>query len=239
MATSPAVCPHCARVHALVVEELPESLYCEGCNIMLVPRAHGAAVMLVELKAGPPPEKPEVEDLLARAAKERRPDRAHKLMVQALALDPNSFAANRTLLYHGKLYEVVKRPGDYSLIKCFLLNIFEDPQRYTPEALDERVKELFADPQLARTADLSGDGADFLREYLRHLAREYMTVFVRGRNSVGRGVFGFSRSADSVRERCGQIVAIMESNVRAEPRLTAEQRELLSEALTYALDATT
>jgi hypothetical protein len=205
---------------------------------MLAPRAHGAAVILEEIKAGPLPEKPEVEGLLERAAKERKPDRAHALIVQALALDPNSFAANRASLYHGRLYEVLKRPGEYSLIKCFLLNIFESPESYTPEKLDGRVEELFADPQLMRTAALSGDEDAFLREYLRHLAREYMTIFVRGRNTVSRAVFGFSRSADSVRERCGQIVASMESNVRTEPRLTAEQRELLCEALTYGLDAT-
>ncbi|MCL2544438.1 MAG: hypothetical protein FWE77_00815 [Clostridia bacterium] len=231
MATSPAVCPLCARVHEIDLQELPESLCCESCGAMLVPRAHGAAVMLVELKAGPPPEKPEVEALLERAANERKPYRAHPLILQALEMAPDSFAANRALLYHGRLYEAIKRPGDYSLIKCFLMNIFEDPKSYTAEEMDGRVKELFYDPQLARTAALSGDEAAFLREYLRHLAREYITLFVRGRSSVSRSAFGFGRSADSVRQRCGQIVDLMQHNLRAEPRLTEEQRELISEAL--------
>jgi len=242
MPASPAVCPLCARVHALDPRALPESLRCEGCGAALKPRAHGAAVMLEttedEKKADPPAEKPEVEALLARAAQERKPDRAHACIVQALEADPDSFAANRALLYHGKLYEVVRRPGDFSLVKCYLLHVFEEPERYTPSQRDERVEELFRDPQLARTAALSGDEAAFLREYVRRLAREYVSIFIRGRSSIGRGAFGFPRSADVVRQRCAEVVATMEHNLRDEPRLTAEQCELLSEALRHGLTAT-
>ncbi|MCL2810473.1 MAG: hypothetical protein FWD25_01095 [Clostridia bacterium] len=238
MSTSPAVCPLCAQVHALNPQELPESLPCEGCGVTLQPRAHGAAVLLEPQKAGPPTEKPEVEALLAQADQERKPNRAYAHIQKALEIDPNSFAANRALLYHGRLHEAIKRPGDYSVIKCYLLNVFEDPASYTAQKLDERIKELFFDPLLARTATLSGDEAGFLPTYLRHLAREYMRVFVRGRNTVSRGAFGFSRSADTVRQRCEQIVAHMVRNVSAEPRLTEEQRELVSEALAYGLDAT-
>ena len=237
MSTSPAVCPLCARVHELNQQELPETLRCEGCGAALKPRAHGAAVMLEEEKAGPPPERPEVEALLDRAAKERKPVRAYGHIQQALQLDPVSFVANRALLYHGRLHETAKRPGDYSLIKCFLFHLFEEPENYTAEEFEARVQELFHDPQLVRTGALSGDEAAFLREYLRHLAGEYMRVFVRGRSSVGRAAFGFQRSDDSARQRCGQIAAIMERNLRAEPRLDEAQRELLSEALAHGLGA--
>jgi len=218
-------------------QELPASLRCEGCGAALKPRAHGAAVLLEQEAAGPPSEKPEVEALLARAAQERKPDRAHARIQEALAIHPDSFAANRALLYHGRLYEIVKRPLDYMLIKCYLYNIFDNPVGYTSSQLDERVKELFFDPQLARTAALSGDEAGFLRAYLRRLAKEYMTVFVRGSSAVSRTAFGFSRSAATVRKHCEEIVEKMERNLRAEPRLTEEQRELLSEALAYGLDA--
>jgi len=228
----------CAQVHALNPRELPESLPCEGCGVALQPYAHGAAVLLEPQKSGPPGEKPEVEALLAQADQERKPNRAYVHIQKALEIDPNSFAANRALLYHGRLHEAMKRPGDFSVIKCYLFHVFEDPRGYKPEKLDERIKELFDDPLLVRTAILSGDEAGFLGIYLRHLAREYMRVFVRGRSSVSRGAFGFSRSADTVRERCEEIVAHMERNLRAEPRLTEEQRELLSDALAYGLDAT-
>jgi hypothetical protein len=218
-------------------QELPASLRCEGCGAALKPRAHGAAVLLEQEAAGPPSEKPEVEALLARAAQERKPARAHARIQEALAIHPDSFAANRALLYHGRLYEIVKRPLDYMLIKCYLYNIFDNPVGYTSSQLDERVKELFFDPQLVRTAALSGDEAAFLPQYVRNLAGEYLRIFVRGRSSVGRMAFGLSRSDDSVRQRCGRIVAIMERNLRAEPRLTEAQRELLSEALALGLDA--
>jgi len=194
-------------------------------------------VLLEEQKAGPPNEKPEVEALLARAGQERKPNRAHAHIQEALAIDPNSFAANRALLYHGRLFEIAKRPGDYMLIKCYLLNVFEEPGKYTAEKLDERINELFFDPQLERTSALSGDGPEFLRTYLRRLAQEYMRIFVRGRSDVSRTAFGFSRSEDFVQRRCEEIGAVMAQNMQAEPRLTEEQRGLLSEALAYGLDA--
>ena len=238
MATSPAVCPLCARVHALDLQALPESLACEGCGAALTPSSHGMAVVLApqeEKKAGPPPEKPGVEALLERAARESKPDRAHALIRQALDADPDSFAANRALLYHGKWHEVLQHPGDFSRIKCHLLHMFEEPERYTAEQRDARVEELFHDPLLARTQALSGDGDAFLREYLNHLASEYLRIFVRGRNSVSHGMFGFGRSADSIHARCAEILAGMERNLRAEPRLTDAQRDLLCEALRTGL----
>jgi len=241
MTRLPAVCPVCARVHELDPRTLPESLSCGGCGATLRPCAHGAAVVLEAQRegnqAGLSPENPEVEDLLARAEKERKPDRAYAHILLALETDPDSFAANRALLYHGKLHEAVRRPGDYSVIKSYLLHMFEEPESYTPEQREARLEELFCDPQLMRTAALSGDGSTFLREYIQRLANEYMTIFVRGRSSVSRGVFGFSRSSDSVRERCAEIVAVMERNIQAEPGITAEQCGLLSEALTKGLGA--
>jgi len=231
MTNLPAVCPLCARVNELDPQKLPESLCCEGCGAMLTPSVHGLAVILTEKKAGPPPEKPEVEELLKRAAREQKPDRAYALISQALEADPESFAAHRALLYHGKLYKVVRHPGDYSLIKCYLMHMFEEPKQYTVAQRDAQIKELFHDPLLARTCALSGDEDAFLREYLGHLAGEYLRIFVRGRNTVGQGIFGFARSAETVRVRCAEIATGMERNVRTEERLTEEQRELLCEAL--------
>ena len=156
MAMSPAVCPLCARVHELNPQAMPEALCCEGCGAALKPRAHGAAVLLEEETVGPPPELPEVKALLERVAKERRPDRKYALIQQALQADPVSFAANRALLYHGRLHEVIKRPGDYSLIKCYLLHIFEEPEAYTAARLDERMQELFFEETYAFLSERYG-----------------------------------------------------------------------------------
>ena len=233
MPVLPAVCPLCAAVLKVDPDNLPEGLCCE-CGGLLTPRAHGAAVLL---EPGEAPEPPEVLEHLARAKRERKPDRARAHILKALEAGPDSFAANRALLYHGRLYEAVRRPGDFALIKSYLLHMFEEPDRYTAAQKDERMEELFRDPQLKRTAALSGDKAAFLREYLNHLACEYMTIFVRGRSSVSRGIFGFGRSADSVRDQCALIVSAMERNLRAEPRLAEDQRELLIEALKHGLAA--
>lgn len=238
MPTSPAVCPLCAQVRELNPHALPAELTCEGCGETLEPEAHGMAVVLRRARPGSERERPEVTALLKSAEAERKPDRAHALILRALDADPDSFAAHRALLYHGRLHEVVRRPGDFSLIKCHLLHMYEHPGKYAHELRDAQVEELFRDPLLARTQALSGEGDAFLRAYLEHLAGEYLHVFVRGSSAVSRGMFGFPRSAGDIRDQCGRVVASMEQNVRADPRLTGEQQEMLCGALRKALKDT-
>ena len=235
MPNVPAVCPLCAHVHTLDPKSLPEHLACEACGAALTPKAHGAALLLEQVKAERPEEKPEVVALLEEAEREKRPDRAHKRLLRALEADPESFAAHRALLYHGKLHECLKRPGDYSLIKCYLLHMYEEPQEYTGEQRDAKVEELFRDPQYLRTRELSGDAEAFETEYLRHLACEYFRIFLRGRSGIGRGMLGFSRSAETIRRIGEGIARRMRDAVDDDERLTQAQRDALNDALNQAL----
>ncbi len=237
MAAIPAVCPNCARVHELDAQALPDMLVCDNCATSLRPERHGAAVLLVIHKPGPAPERPEVAALLERAAKERKPDRAHALLRDALALDPESFASHRALLYHGRLHETVRKPGDFSFIKCYLLHMYEEPGRYSAAQRDTMVEELLRDPLLERTRALSGDGEGFLCEYLRHLSGEYLRIFVRGRSGISKTMFGLPRSHDAVQLLCGDVLAVMEHHVQDDPRLDQEQRAALREALRQAFEA--
>ncbi len=237
----PAVCPLCAHVQELDSDALPQALLCPGCGASLSPKRHGAALLLEHATLETPPapapeptEKPEVEALLQQAQQEKRPERAHKLLLKALEADPDSFAANRALLYHGKLYECLKRPGDYSLIKCYLLNLFEEPHQYSSLESAKIVEELFRDPLLRRTRELSGDPAAFDSAYLLHLSREYVRIFLHGRSGIGRGMLGFPRSADTVQSLVKDITDRMCANIIVNDQLTEAQQDALCAALDHA-----
>lgn len=230
MAHLPAVCPACACVHELDPHALPELVECAQCGASLAPQKHGEAVLLVR-RTAEPQEKPEVRALLEQAEHERRPDRAYALLQKAVEADPESFAAQRALLYHGKLYEAARRPGDYALIKSYLLHMYEQPEKYTDAQREERVRELFEDPLLKRACQLSGDAAACLDAYLAHLAEEYLRIFIMGRSGLATGMFGFPRSRETVCKICMDIHEAMCQRVDLDERLTPEQRERLIAAL--------
>ena len=235
MATVPAVCPACAKVHALDVEHLPETLTC-ACGAELVPTRYEAAVMLHKprARAAAPAERPEVAALVAQADATKHPKKQYDLLQKAAALDPDSFLANRALLYHGRLHECVQRPGDFSCIKCHLLDMYHAPASYTDAQLEAMVTELFADPLLARTLALSGDAEGCLHEYLLQLARGYVSLFLRGRSDVSRTFLGFSRPQSEVQDWCAHAVADMRAAVREDARLEEPQRGQLLHALEVA-----
>lgn len=230
MAHIPAVCPACACVHEMDPHALPAVVECPQCGALLAPQKHGEAVLLVR-RTAQPQEKPGVRALLEQAEAERRPDRVYALIQKAVEADPESFAAHRALLYHGKLYEAARRPGDYALIKSYLLHMYEQPEKYTDAQREERVRELFESPLLKRTCQLSGDADACLDAYLLHLAEEYLRIFILGRSGLATGMFGFPRSRETVCKICEDIHDAMCQKVSLDERLTAEQQERLVAAL--------
>lgn len=176
----------------------------------------------------------ETSPLEKQLEREKNPKRKHALIQQALEADPDDLAANRALLFHGRLHEPMARGGkgiDFSIVKCHLMSAFETPDRYTEAELAGKVEELFRHPQLLRTMALSGDPEAFLEGYLHRLAREYIDLFVRGDTRNSTVILGFPRSPESSARRCAEIVSAMLEAVRASDRLEDGQRMLLVAAL--------
>ena len=112
---------------------------------------------------------------------------------------PNDFGANRALLYHGRLHEdcITRRGIDYSVVKCYLFNVFESPEKYTDAELDAKYAELLEGEQLKKVLSLCGDADVFFRDYIRCLAAQYVDLFIRGESRNSTVMFGFRRSLDS------------------------------------------
>lgn len=206
-------CPHCGGT---VQTDHGPVRYCPYCGGLLAETA----------QKGP-------SALEKRIMAETKPERKFKIIQEALAASPDDFEANRALLYHGRLHEkLAKRKGlDYSVIRCHLMSIFENPAQYTPQELDAKYEELLRDPQLIRTMALAPDGDAFFDEYIRDMAYLYIDLFLRGDSKNSTFAFGFGRSLESTAGRCAIPTKAMLAEIRQTSRLTEAERALLYSAV--------
>lgn len=184
---------------------------------------------------------PGPSELEKRLAKESSPKKKYKLILAALEKDPDDFGANRALLYHGRLHEdCVTRHGiDYSIVKCYLFNIFECPEKYTDAELDAKYAELLEGDQLKKVLSLCGDADAFFRDYIRCLAAQYVDLFIRGESRNSTVMFGFRRSTDSAARLCAEPVKKMLRTIALSARLDGreETRALLAASVRAGYDA--
>lgn len=146
---------------------------------------------------------------------------------RAEILAPDSLEAQRALLMHGRLHERGRDPGDFSVIKCYLLHGFEHPEEYSEEALRRQAQELFCDPRLKACLALSPDPEGFLKDYLAELSQQYMHLFVAGDSSHAPRLFGFSHRSSLPRYLAMPASDIIR-NMLSSPFLDAEQQRLLA-----------
>lgn len=184
---------------------------------------------------------PGPSELEKKLAKENNPKKKYKLILAALEKDPNDFGANRALLYHGRLHEdcITRRGIDYSVVKCYLFNVFESPEKYTDAELDAKYAELLEGEQLKKVLSLCGDADVFFRDYIRCLAAQYVDLFIRGESRNSTVMFGFRRSLDSTAKLCAEPVREMLRTIAQSARLDGreETRALLAASVRAGYDA--
>lgn len=209
-------CPHCGSdIH---IQEGQPVRFCPFCG------------KSTQQDAGSAP-----SALDANLAGEKNPKKKYQMIRQALDANPEDFAANRALLFHGRLHEPLARTRarglDFSIIKSNLLIVFDTPDACDEAALAAKYDELLRDPQLQKTMALSPDADAFFRDYLHELAYSYIHLFIRGDSKNNSLAFGFNRSQESTAKKCAEPVRRMLRNVQASDRLTDAQRMLLLGAI--------
>lgn len=207
-------CPHCGD--DIQVEEGKSVRFCPHCG-----RALGAENTM------------EPSPLDERLYKEKNPKKKYRIIKEALDAAPDDFAANRALLFHGRLHESLanKKGLDYSIIKSYLLSMFHTPDLYTPDQLDEKYDELLRGAQLVKTMALSPDAEAFFDDYIFELAYTYVDLFIRGDSRNNSLAFGFNRSQESTARKCVEPVREMLAEIERTERLAARERGLLLRAV--------
>lgn len=171
-------------------------------------------------------------DLERRLTAEKKPKKKYAMIQAELAKNPDDFAANAALLFHGRLHEPMKgRALDFSIIKCHLLCVFHEPDQYPKDVLDDKYEELLRGAQLRRTMALAPDADAFFGAYIRRLAFEYIDLFIRGDSRYSNVAFGIGRTPESLARKCADPVRAMLAEIAQTGRLTEAERALLLASL--------
>ena len=93
-------------------------------------------------------------------------------------------------------------------------------------------------PDLIRTLQLFENPEEKHQEYLQLICREYVELFLEGSNQIMGNIFGFQLERNKDR-KLAVPVARMIANIRADEKLSPEQREMLWKAMYQAYGART
>lgn len=184
------------------------------------------------------PEDPEGEKWVQKArAYSAYPERK-KILLKGREACPESPAIAWELLFIG---EEAKRGWrskgiDYSIIKCWILEIYRKPGDFPGEQRDRMRGEIFDSPQLKKTLALFEDPEKKQQEYLLRLSREYIDIFLEGSSEVMGNIFGF-QIGRNIEKRLAEPVAVMIRRVKEDEALSPAQRELLWQSLYQAYAA--
>lgn len=129
--------------------------------------------------------------LLEKALCMEDPVKKKALLLAAEALCPDSLAVQTELMHLGRLDQRNPKRLDYHIIKCYLLHVFEEPEKETPAMRESMIDELTSDPRLLRCLELAPDREEYLTAYLTRLCREYIDLFFKGSSEHMRQFLGF------------------------------------------------
>ena len=158
-----------------------------------------------------------------------------KILEEAKKACPEDPAGDWELLFIGTPDPKPKRGViDFSIIKSWLLQIYRKPGDFTRERRDEMRHELFEGNQLQKILASSADPEGKMREYLERLCREYIDIFLKEDNQLMGNLFGFriGRNRDKLLENAADGMIRL---IEADEALTVQQRQMLKEAMIYAL----
>lgn len=209
------VCPACGKT-----AQVESAAFCPFC---------GAALSV------PAKVDESVRACLDKVSKQSDPKKKHELLLKAREEHPDSLEIEQELLFLGRLYERNPKTLDFSVIKCYLLNLYLEPKDFSEDKRDEMRRELFHHPQLERCQALAPDADMFTRNYLERLSREFIDLFLLGSNAYMHSVFGFRMDSRAPKLLAAPTAAMI-SRVRSDMALEPQERSMLSGALYAAFE---
>ena len=165
--------------------------------------------------AAPVTETPEAEKWLRKAAQMKSYPERREILLKGLKECPDSREIRWELLFTGEQEDKRRWTVDFSVIKCWVLEMYRKPGDFTEEKRNRMREKLFEDPELKECLEMFGDPAGKQREYLQRLMGSFLG-------------FHSDRNKD---KKLAVPVAEMIKRVREDEKLSPDQREQLWKAL--------
>ena len=209
------ICPNCRKS-------------IEGDRIAFCPYC---GMKLPEPAAVPPaPEDEAADRWIRKALAETSYPKRKQILLQGLEENPDSREIAWELLFIGEEGTKRAKAYDYSIIKCWALDLYLRPEELKREKQDEMRAQLFDSPELNRCLNLFENPEEKHREYLLRLCRKFIVLFMEGDNRLMGSWFGFR--IDRKKEKVlAEPAARMITRMKADEHLLPEQRQTLSNAM--------
>ncbi len=152
-----------------------------------------------------------------------------RIIEKAYALYPDDLRVCRALLMLGGLGTRPRGTLDYSLIKCYVLRVFEKPEEYTDEERQEKAREIFDHPLLKHCLELCPDeehAQAFLRSYAEELTGSYAHLFIEGASEHSGSLLGFSTLRSRQKARSVPFAALL-TGIAGSGALGRQEKDLL------------
>lgn len=172
--------------------------------------------------------KKEGPDLSAVLA-EPDPKKRYEALVALRETHPGSMEIAEELLLLGRLYERGKRGVDFTIIKCYVLNVYLEPDALKKDKREALRREIFDHPDLTACLALTDDPDAFLRRYLSRLSEEYIRLFLKGSTQHMHTFFGFTNHSKAAKYLASPAAAMLRAMLQ-DGSLTDAQRSMLSQA---------
>jgi endogenous inhibitor of DNA gyrase (YacG/DUF329 family) len=166
---------------------------------------------------------------LSAVIAEPNPVKKHDRLLALQSEHPDSLEIAEELLHLGRLYERGKRGVDFTIIKCFVLNVYLEPETLRKDQCEALRREIFSHPDLDRCLKLADDPDGFLRRYLTRLSEEFIRLFLKGSTRYMHVILGFSNEGKAPKYLASYAALIL-SNMRGDDSLTGAQRNMLMRA---------
>lgn len=157
------------------------------------------------------------------------PVQKHEQLVSLQAQYPDNLAIAEEILHLGRLYERGRKGMDFSIIKCYLLNVYLEPETIKSKQRAALRQELFHHPDLDACLALAENREEFLYRYLMRLSEDFIRLFLQGSSRYMHQLFGFVNNSKAPKY-LAQPAAKMLMNMQKDDTLDEAQRPLLMRA---------
>ncbi|HPF87645.1 MAG TPA: zinc ribbon domain-containing protein [Candidatus Limiplasma sp.] len=160
---------------------------------------------------------------------EQNPMKKHELLLALQAEYPDSLDVAEEILHLGRLYDRGKRGVDFSIIKCYALNVYLEPKALHKDKREALRREIFHHPDLDKCLNLCDDQEVFLRRYLQRLSEDFIRLFLKGSTQHMHSFFGYINQSKAAKYLALPAAEMLQAMQRDET-LTPAQRTLLMQA---------
>ncbi len=174
----------CSNCHHDIVwnDAAQESIFCSYC---------GNKINLFEETIQ---EEIKLEAEISTLLGNKDPVHIHRQLTELRSKYPQSLAVNRALLMQGRLHERNPKKLDYSVIHCYLLNLFLEPNSFDAAQKESVLLELSEGRNLLACLELVQDKNLFLQNYYVDLSKRFIELFLLGSSKHMRHFFGLATS---------------------------------------------